>query len=76
MKNIIQGAIRVYQYISGGLRLAGGPFVVTTGCKFYPSCSEYALQAVGQHGAMKGSLKAVNRVCRCHPWSVGGVDYP
>jgi putative membrane protein insertion efficiency factor len=43
-------------------------------CRFYPSCSSYALQAVSVHGASKGSVLAVARICRCHPWHPGGVD--
>jgi len=43
-------------------------------CRFYPSCSDYALQAVQRHGAAHGSWLAVKRVCRCHPWNPGGVD--
>lgn len=43
-------------------------------CRFFPSCSEYALEAIGRHGALGGSLLAVSRLCRCHPWNTGGVD--
>ena len=43
-------------------------------CRFSPSCSDYALEAVRVHGAGRGSLLAVKRVCRCHPWNPGGVD--
>ena len=43
-------------------------------CRFYPSCSSYALQAVSVHGAGKGGVLAVARICRCHPWHPGGVD--
>lgn len=44
-------------------------------CKFYPSCSTYAVQALQQHGAARGSWLAVRRLLRCHPWSDGGVDH-
>ncbi|MHA7275850.1 membrane protein insertion efficiency factor YidD [Arthrobacter sp. HLT1-21] len=44
-------------------------------CRFFPSCSAYALEAVTIHGAFKGSALAVWRVCRCHPWNDGGVDH-
>lgn len=43
-------------------------------CKYYPSCSAYAIGAMQQHGALKGSVKAVTRIARCHPWAKGGVD--
>ncbi|MDC8758139.1 membrane protein insertion efficiency factor YidD [Janthinobacterium fluminis] len=43
-------------------------------CRFYPSCSSYALEAIGLHGAAKGSWLAAKRLCRCHPWHEGGVD--
>jgi putative membrane protein insertion efficiency factor len=43
-------------------------------CKFYPTCSAYALQAVEVHGAWRGSYLAVRRLLRCHPWSMGGYE--
>lgn len=43
-------------------------------CRFFPSCSAYALEAVTVHGAIKGSWFAALRVVRCHPWSAGGLD--
>ena len=43
-------------------------------CKYYPSCSAYAVGAVQQHGALKGSALTAARIARCHPWAVGGVD--
>lgn len=44
-------------------------------CRYYPSCSAYALTAVRRFGPVKGTLLAVRRVGRCHPWAPGGVDY-
>jgi putative membrane protein insertion efficiency factor len=44
-------------------------------CRFYPSCSSYALQAVTTHGALRGSWLAARRLLRCHPWNPGGVDH-
>ena len=44
-------------------------------CRFYPSCSQYALEALELHGAGRGSALAVRRVARCHPWHPGGVDH-
>ena len=43
-------------------------------CKFHPSCSAYALEAVTVHGAWRGTGLAVRRLGRCHPWSLGGYD--
>jgi uncharacterized protein len=43
-------------------------------CRFYPSCSAYALEAVTVHGSLRGSWYAVRRLARCHPWSPGGYD--
>jgi putative membrane protein insertion efficiency factor len=43
-------------------------------CRYYPSCSAYALEAVETHGAVRGSWLAARRVGRCHPWAAGGVD--
>lgn len=43
-------------------------------CRFHPSCSEYAIEAVEKYGAIKGSFKAVKRILRCHPFSRGGYD--
>lgn len=43
-------------------------------CRFYPSCSAYAVQALRVHGALRGTWLAVRRVARCHPWNPGGVD--
>lgn len=43
-------------------------------CRYYPSCSAYAVGALQTHGAAKGTALAVARVCRCHPWAAGGID--
>lgn len=43
-------------------------------CRFSPTCSEYAIQALRRHGAWKGSLLALRRISRCHPWHAGGFD--
>ncbi len=44
-------------------------------CKYHPSCSQYAADALRKHGLVRGSLKAAWRIARCNPWSRGGVDY-
>lgn len=43
-------------------------------CRFYPSCSQYAAEAIHAHGAWRGSLLALRRLLRCHPWHPGGWD--
>lgn len=45
-------------------------------CRYEPSCSNYFILAVKKYGAMRGSLKGVLRICRCHPWHPGGYDPP
>ncbi len=44
-------------------------------CRFFPSCSAYALEAVTVHGAVRGTWLALCRLARCHPWNAGGVDH-
>jgi uncharacterized protein len=44
-------------------------------CKYHPSCSQYAIDALRKHGLVKGSARAAWRLLRCNPWSRGGVDY-
>jgi putative membrane protein insertion efficiency factor len=60
------GAVRTYQWT---VRPLIGPH-----CRFYPSCSDYAVDALRQHGAAKGSVLAVRRILRCNPWNEGGID--
>jgi hypothetical protein len=43
-------------------------------CRFHPSCSQYALEALSLHGALRGTWLAIRRVGRCHPWHEGGLD--
>ncbi|WP_083912924.1 membrane protein insertion efficiency factor YidD [Rubritalea marina] len=70
---IIQGLIRGYQkFLNPMLRvLSAGTY---TGCRFSPSCSQYFYEAVEMHGAIKGSLLGIGRLCRCHPWGGFGHD--
>jgi hypothetical protein len=66
MRTILKGLIRGYQLlISPHL----GPR-----CRFHPSCSHYAHQAITTHGAARGSWLALRRLARCHPWHPGGID--
>ena len=43
-------------------------------CRFHPTCSAYALEAITVHGAARGTLLAARRISRCHPWNAGGLD--
>ncbi|MES1181108.1 MAG: membrane protein insertion efficiency factor YidD [Verrucomicrobiota bacterium] len=64
--------IRVYQLTLSPAQVF--LFGSTGGCRFTPTCSAYALDAVREHGAIKGTALAAGRICRCHPWSGGGPD--
>jgi len=66
MRYLIQGLIRAYQ-------LLVSPWLGPR-CRFYPSCSQYALEAVAQHGSLRGSWLAIRRLSRCHPFHSGGYD--
>jgi hypothetical protein len=66
MNKLLIGLLRAYQY-------AISPMLGRS-CRFFPSCSEYAIEALGRHGALRGSYLAVRRVLRCHPWNPGGYD--
>jgi len=66
--------IRVYQVaLSPFLAMALGP---AGRCRFTPSCSQYASQAVRVHGVVVGGFLAGRRLCRCHPWGKSGEDFP
>lgn len=56
-----------------GYRLVFSPWV-GHGCRFQPTCSAYALEALETHGALRGSWLAARRVLRCHPWGGSGID--
>lgn len=67
MKWLLIGFVRAYQLLIS-------PMLGPT-CRYYPSCSAYAVQALQVHGAIKGTWLAGRRLLRCHPWSPGGVDH-
>lgn len=56
-----------------GYQLAVSPLMAPH-CRYWPSCSEYAIEALRGHGVLRGGWLAARRLCRCHPWSAGGVD--
>ncbi|MBU3600021.1 membrane protein insertion efficiency factor YidD [Polynucleobacter sp. 30F-ANTBAC] len=66
MSKMLQGLVRLYQITSS-------PYWGAQ-CRFYPTCSCYAIDALKQYGAIKGTYLAVNRICRCNPWAKGGID--
>ena len=65
-QHLLIGLIRAYQLLLS-------PFIGNQ-CRFTPTCSQFAREAVEKHGAIRGSWLAVRRVSRCHPWHPGGHD--
>jgi putative membrane protein insertion efficiency factor len=66
MRKFALGSIRMYRrFISP---------MLPPSCRYWPSCSEYASQAIQRHGVLKGGLLGVWRIMRCNPWSKGGID--
>jgi putative membrane protein insertion efficiency factor len=66
MSRLLVWILRAYQLVLSPM--------LGQNCRFYPSCSNYAIEAQRVHGAGRGSLLAARRVWRCHPWTEGGVD--
>jgi len=66
MKKLLIGFIQVYRQLIS-------PFFPPS-CRFHPTCSTYAIEAISTWGAIKGSWLAVQRICRCHPFHPGGYD--
>ncbi|MDH3252177.1 MAG: membrane protein insertion efficiency factor YidD [Ignavibacteria bacterium] len=67
MREVVVFILRAYQ-------AAISPFLPPNTCRFYPTCSQYAIDAVRKYGALKGTYRAVKRVGRCHPFHPGGYD--
>ena len=67
MRTLILALIRLYQWTLSPLL---GP-----SCRFHPTCSAYAAEAVRRHGVIRGLRLAAGRIGRCHPWNEGGVDH-
>ncbi|RXW32712.1 membrane protein insertion efficiency factor YidD [Propioniciclava flava] len=66
MKYVLIGLLKAYRAVISPL--------YGDVCKFHPTCSAYALDAVRIHGAVKGTWLTMKRLVRCHPWSLGGID--
>ncbi len=66
MGRLVIALIRAYQYLISPLL---GPH-----CRFYPSCSQYAVEAIRRHGLLRGGYLSLHRLSRCHPWHPGGLD--
>jgi putative membrane protein insertion efficiency factor len=63
---VLQGAIRAYQLLVSPM--------LPPSCRFLPTCSDYASEAIGRHGALRGLALAARRLARCHPWGGSGYD--
>lgn len=68
MKRVVVALLRLY-------RFAISPLYGQV-CRYHPTCSAYALEAVERHGVLRGGWLALRRLARCHPWAAGGVDHP
>jgi uncharacterized protein len=66
MQKFLISLLRLYAYLISPM--------LGNRCRFHPSCSRYAIEAVKRHGAARGTLLAVGRLSRCHPWHPGGFD--
>lgn len=66
MKQVLIFLVVLYRATLG--RLLGGH------CRYQPSCSQYAMDAVNKYGAWSGTWRATKRICRCHPWAGSGYD--
>jgi hypothetical protein len=66
-------AIALFRFIIRGYQLTLSP-LLGPACRFYPSCSEYAIQAITRHGPLRGMWYALRRLLRCHPFHQGGFD--
>lgn len=66
LRKFVTVPVKVYQWCVS-------PFLPSS-CRFWPTCSDYAIEAVNQHGSWRGLIMALKRIGRCHPWSAGGID--
>ncbi|GHC20140.1 hypothetical protein GCM10010082_09950 [Kushneria pakistanensis] len=66
LRKVLVGLVRCYQYVISPL--------IGPRCRFWPTCSQYAIEAIQLHGALRGGWLALKRLLRCHPFCAGGVD--
>jgi len=66
MSRLLIGLIRLYQWLLS-------PYFGQQ-CRFAPTCSHYAVEAINKHGSIRGSIYSIRRLLRCHPWHAGGYD--
>lgn len=66
MRSLLIGLIKAYQYLIS-------PFLGPS-CRFHPTCSHYAIEAISEHGVLKGGYLSVRRIIKCHPLHEGGHD--
>lgn len=66
MNQVIARAVSIYRYTLGSL--------LPPACRFHPTCSCYAIEALERHGSLKGLWLSARRIARCHPWHPGGHD--
>ncbi|PZE22079.1 membrane protein insertion efficiency factor YidD [Paenibacillus xerothermodurans] len=67
MKRTLQAMVKFYRKFISPLK--------PPTCRFYPTCSQYALDALDIHGSVKGTWLTVKRICKCHPFHPGGIDH-
>ena len=67
LRGVVLGPIRLYQRVISP--------VLPARCKYHPTCSQYAVQAIRRYGVLRGLVLAAWRILRCNPWSHGGVDF-
>ncbi|ALQ50090.1 membrane protein insertion efficiency factor YidD [Nitrosomonas ureae] len=65
-RRILIGVVKGYQIVISAL--------LGQSCRFYPTCSNYTIEALELHGILRGSWLAIKRISRCHPWNPGGFD--
>lgn len=66
LRSLLIAPIRLYQWVISPM--------LPQCCRFYPSCSHYAVEAIRAHGALRGLWLAARRILKCHPWHPGGYD--
>ena len=66
MRSLLIGIIKLYQYLLSPL--------FGQNCRFHPTCSQYSVEAINEHGVFKGGYLSMRRILKCHPFNEGGLD--